>query len=69
MVSFVYTMVVTVRQQKKFISNLRIGDETNYGEINQIEGDYVVINRTPLKLHRSQIMPKEIKGNKFLLLK
>ncbi len=68
LVCFIYSCVVVYKQSEVFINQLKVGDDTNFGEISGLEGEYVIINRKPLVIHRSDIQPKEFKANKFLFL-
>lgn len=67
-IAFVYTIVITYRQSKTFINNLKVGDETNYGKVSYLDGDYVIISREPLRIHRSEIQPKDFKASKYLFI-
>ena len=67
-ISFVYSVIINIKQGSKFRKNLHIGDETNFGEISDLDGDYVIINRNPLRIHKNMIEPKEFKANKFLYM-
>lgn len=68
LVAMIYTFVITYNQTKEFINNLHVGDETDIGRISELDGDYVIIRREPLRIHRSDIRPVNFRANKLLFL-
>ncbi len=66
--SMLYTFVTMYNQTKIFINNLKVGDETEFGKISELDGDYVIIKRQPLKIHRSDIRPTKFKANKLFFM-
>lgn len=66
--SMIYSMIITYKQSKKFINELKIGDESNFGTISGIEGDEVIINREPLRIKRNIIQPQYFKAKRFFFM-